>query len=168
MAEPINEQIVEDIVTAVNTVTMANDYKQDLAAKRPIRGNLEAESSAGNGTILVIQDSPEPPEKPYTEGNPPAQHWILPVYLAAYILAPDPDRSGAAAADSDPIDTRINRAEADLIKAIMADPTRGGLATDTKIAAAERFNDDANFTGVVLTLNVLYAVKETDPYTAAA
>ena len=162
MAEPIIEQIVQEIVDRVNEVTTANGFQYDLDAARPTRHEIVSIElgeyvAPKDGVVLVVQDNPELAEGGELSGSPARLDWILPVNLVAFCI--ESDRA------TTPIDRRLNRIRSDLEKKMREDPTRGGLAYDTRIQAPRQFPQSAQQTGIVVIIDVYYRTSEDDPYT---
>ena len=157
---PIVEQIIQNVVTVVDGVTVANGYNQNLDAVRPLRLDLDDVGPAVNGKVVVVHDDPAVDEEHSNAGNPARQAWKLMVTLIAYVL-PSDDSATA-------IDTLINRVRADLEKALQVDPTRGGLAVWTMPAGSQKFVlEGGGVTGVAVFADVLYRTPIGDPYTNA-
>lgn len=160
MADPIIELIVQDMVGAVNAVTLAAGYNQDLTAVRPKRQDLTDEGPAGDGTVVITHADPEPDLEHSNAGFPERQAWRLNVTLVAYVI-PSDDSTAA-------LDTLINRVRADLERALLRDPTRGGLAVWTRPAGSQKFiAEGGSATGVAVFADVLYRTPIDDPYTSA-
>ena len=158
MSEPVKELIVQDVVDAINAITTANGFQQTLVAQRPIRGNMDAEKNAQNGTVLVIQGDEEENDAYSPEGNPKGQGWTMPIYLEVFIVAEHGDTTT-------PLDKLANRAEADIIKKLSEDRHRGGHAQDTLFTPTERRTDGPDATGLLMRIDTIYATSEQDPYT---
>ena len=147
---PIVELIAQDLLATVNGVTEANGYLQTLTAVRPKRVNAEADIT-GDLCVLIEQDDPE---QVGVNGN--VQEWRQTFAVQAFVI--DSDAATVA------IDTRINFVLADLLKAIMADHTRGGYAIRQEIGDIDRFIY-AGYSGVAVSLEVHYRTTYGDPYT---
>jgi hypothetical protein len=157
MSEPVIELIVQDVVDRIAEITTANGYHQTLVARRPIRGNLEGLENPENGVVLVIQGDPEENEDISVEGNPKAKGWTQPIYLQCFVIAAHDDTTT-------PLDKLVNRVEADVVKKLLADRTRGGHAIDTIPRASDRYTDGPQATGVLMQFDVIYRTDEDDPY----
>ncbi len=157
MADPVVEHIAENVKAAINAVTIANGFNQDLTATRPTRLGFADGEGQKDLTVLVVQEDPDEDEESSTEGNPPALAWIQPFWLIAYVL--DSDSS------TDAIDTRKNRVRSDIEKKLAEDRTRGGNAWDTRIRAPESFVLGPAASGIIVIVDVLYKTSEDDPYT---
>lgn len=157
-AEAIAEQILEEVVVTVNSITVANGYNQELRASRPTRLDLDKEAPADNGTVVVMCGDPEPDPEHSNAGYPQRQAWLLTLVLLAYVIPSDSDKT--------PIDTLISRVRADIEKALQVDPTRGGLAIWTRPAGSQKFIQEGA-AGVAVLAEVLYRTPINDPYTNA-
>jgi len=145
MSQPIIEQIAVAIADLVDGIT-------GLTALRPKRVFF-LDDVTGDGTVVVTQDQPEKGESTlYT------QDWLQPFSLTA--LLTDSDTA------TDSIDTRLNAIRSDLEKALLADPTLGGLAIDTVVEPPTYFNAE-DLTGVEVKITVHYRTQYDDPYAQA-
>ncbi|GAH27893.1 unnamed protein product, partial [marine sediment metagenome] len=159
MAEPIIEQIVEEIADRVNEITKAAGFQYDLAAARPTRHQVVdiaegAFVAPKDGVTMIVQDDPELAGDEELAGSPAKLEWILPVHLM--IFAIESDKSTV------PIDRRLNRMRSDAEKKLREDPTRGGLAVDTRIRPPYAFPQSATQTGVVVVVHVHFRTSEDD------
>jgi len=151
MAESIIEQIAVNIAETVDAITTAAGYQQDLVAVRPKR--IQDIDLAADGAAYIEQGLEEPDDSQVTGTYTAEQTFMLTVAVI------DSDRA------EDSIDTRINRAVADIQKAMLIDPWRNSLAIDTKWGPVQRFSDGESMTGAVVEIIVKYRVSESDPYT---
>ena len=152
MSEPIIEQIAEHIKTTVAGVTVGAGYHQTLSPIRPRRSDY-ADVSPADGNVLIWQENDSPADAAALTTTQFAQEFML----ICVVLDSD--------SETDSIDTRINRVKSDLRKALMADPTRGGLAIDTAIGASQKIDDGEGLSGIAVTVIVTYRTDLTDPYT---
>ena len=150
MSTPIIEYIAENIKTAVNAVTVAAGFNQDLIAVRPKR--IDFATGWDDLTVLINQVESEE-----LEAGCFTKQWRQFFLLAAIIIDSD------EAIDS--IDTRQNQVRADLEKKLTEAPTRGGYAIDTAIRESTPFDDDEGVTGIAMRISVDYRTKDNDPYT---
>ena len=155
MSEPVIERIVQEVKARLAEITTANGYQQDLTPVRPIRGNFEAEENPENGKVLLVQGDAEEHE---TEIEL-ARRWVQPLWLECFVIATHDDTTT-------PLDTLVNRVEADIVKKLAADRTRGGLAIDTIVRPGERRTDGPDATGILIRVDVDYLTSWGDPYTA--
>lgn len=160
MSEPIVENIAAALFTRLESVTEANGYQQTLSAVRP-KSTL-GDIAPTHLRAVLLQDDPSPASESDVPGAPFAQAWWQPFVICIYVRPSD--------GDSIPIDTRINRVWADVVKAITAPTawhTFGAGAINARIDPPERFDhDDGAHEGVMIVVSVLYRTSETDPYTA--
>jgi len=161
MAEPIIERIVEEIAARIDEITAAAGFHYDLEAVRPTRHEIVSVAEGAyvapkDGTTMVIQDDPELAEGEELAGSPAKLEWILPVHLMIFAIESDDSRI--------PIDRRLNRMRSDVEKKLREDPTRGGLAVDTRIRSPYEFPQSAQQTGVVCVVNIHFRTSEDDPY----
>ena len=164
MAEPIIERIVEEIAARIDEITAAAGFHYDLEAVRPTRHEIVSVTEGAyvapkDGTTMVIQDDPELVDGEEQAGSPALLEWRLPVHLAVWAIESDESKT--------PIDRRLNRMRSDVEKKLREDPTRGGLAVDTRIGAPYEFPQSAEQTGIVVVIYVHYRTSEDDPYTQA-
>jgi len=159
MSDPVLELIAENIKTEVAEITVANGFNQNLTPKRPTRSGWEDDEPATNGKVLIIQEDPDEDEENAAAGNNPMKAWVQPFTLVAFVIASD--------ANSDPIDTLVNRVKADIEKKLCEDPTRGGNAWDTRIRAGGKIYKDGQYSGWAVVVDVHYRTREDDPYTKA-
>lgn len=156
---PVDELIAQNIATAISEITVANSYNYDLTAARPTRIGFDGMKKHKDLTVLIVQDDADADESKASEGNPPMLAWRQPFMLIAYVIESD--------ASTDPIDQRINRVRADIIKKLMDDVTRGGYAHNTTFVGSQVFASSPGVSGVVLYVDIEYRVRSNDPYTQA-
>lgn len=158
---PIIEQVVQAVVDRVAMVTTANGYQTTIASvNRPVwAGDFKGDHLAA----YVIQGEPAPDDTPdmpngRCEGNPPLIQWFFPIAILISVRQSETDTA--------PIHTAINVARADVEKALMTDPTFGGLCLGhTKIGAPEDFADSAGaYAGVSVMLETYFRTSEFNPY----
>ncbi len=154
MSTPIIEYITIDIETAINAITTANGFNQDLTAIRPKRNDFK-DIIPKDLTVLIKQADEEEAESEIIN----IKKWLQPFVIMAIVI--DSDDATAS------IDTRINQVRADIQKKLMEDYTRGGYATDTIILPSAEFEGEKGFTGIAVNIAVKYRVNFDDPYTKA-
>lgn len=152
MTIPIIENIAVDIEAAINAITTAAGFNQDLVAVRPRRTDF-GDITPENGKVLIYQGDPEESE---SEGLM-TEDWTQPFALMAIVL----DSDGASTS----IDTRLNQVAADIQKKVREDRTRGGNAYDTLLKPTAKFDDGRGFSGITVVIEVKYRVQQSDPYT---
>jgi len=154
MSLPIVEQIAEEIKATVETVTIANGYELDIGdVVRPTRTGITA--TPDNYGVILLQLDPARGDLD-NPGNPPALSWRQPFALDLCVRPSDTVTT--------PIDRLINIFSAEVVKAIMADVTRGGLAIDTHLDELQFMRaSDGTYEGVTMFIEVIYRVAENDP-----
>jgi len=150
MSKPITEYIAENIETAINAITEANGFNQDLTAVRRKRIDFK-DITPKDGLVAIMQAGDEKPEQPVS-----AADWIQKFFLAAFVI--DSDKA------SDSIETRWAKVRDDIRKKLNEDIRRGDYALDTIHIAAMPLDDD-EFTGILMELDVYYRTQFADPYT---
>jgi hypothetical protein len=160
MALPILEQIIDHLAATIATVTTGNGYTVTVSAVyRPATLGDFGRTPPGDYVVQIIQDDPqEDPEIGYSS-NPPRVGWSQPVQLDLLYRPSD----GA----TESLQQRLNIFEAAVIKAIMTDPTRGGLAIDSANAPGKWWVDPAlGICSKTIVHTIRYRHKENDPTTA--
>jgi len=152
MSTPVLEQIASNIETSVNEITEANGYSQDLTAVRPRRNDYK-DVSPDDLTVLIFQGDEE-----IVETAPiGVAEYRQPFMLFALVIDSDSETAS--------MDTRRNQVRADIIKKLMTDTSRGGLAIDTLVEPSRMFDDEDGFAGIAVNFSVFYRTKPDDPYT---
>lgn len=157
MADPIIEQILQEVEARIAEITTVNGFNQDLNPVRLIRGDNDELSGLGNGDVVLLMLDVTPNEELSSHGNVGLMAWDMTVALAAFVVASDSSTTA--------IDTLINQVRADIEKKLMADPQRGDLAIDTIPAGASPWTDPAGRTGIDVYMIVQFRTSLDDPYT---
>lgn len=152
MKYPTIELITRNVLTTLQAVRRPA-YNVDLLPTRKIKRGVVPDDM----TCFVVQESPD---KVGDDGESEAlgligfrQHYTFETWI---INSENSEQ---------PIDERINLARSDIEKALMADPTRGGLAIDTTIETPELFDDvKGAFAGIRVRASVYYRTLIDDPY----
>lgn len=156
MANPIIEQIAQDIVSTLQTVTTANGYQQSVNEVTRERQSDHDDWTAENHDIRVVQGNSQRVEAEATLMNT----WLTPFLCMAFV---SPQKDNAT-----PLDTLKSRFAADISKALMADPQRSNLALNTEVAAWMQFEtDEQAYQGITVVLEVTHRTLETDPYSSS-
>ena len=152
MADPIIVTIADELATTIAAAPgVSSVYRATAADGFGRAGQI-------NGTVEMVMDDEarRPDEDKF--GNPPRLCFDQPFDLFMHI------RQSDKAASPEPIQNLAKILESEIIKAIFADPQRGGLALDTNIVGGEWFTlDAASAIGKILTVTVTYRVKENNP-----
>lgn len=119
MAEAIVEQILAQWETTLNTISTGNGYQHDPDKVQRWRAKNMSQDEM---VILEIKQGTVSAAELQVAGTE-LRTVIIQTFLK---IRHDPDT------DSLSSDTVMNRLEQDLYKAVMADPTRGGLAETTR------------------------------------
>jgi hypothetical protein len=154
--EPLVEQIAAALVAVLAAITVAAGYRTTVSGVvRPRR--LEDHAAADSG-IALMQDDPEE-DGELESGAGGLKMWLQPFRIHCFLQISD--------ADTTALDTRLNRFRSDVEKAIRANPTLGGLATDAIVRPPESwiFKPNRSFEGVTVNVEIHYRTLENDPYT---
>ncbi len=153
MSSPIVEQIAVDLAETLEGITAAAGYAVTVSEViRPRRTGVEA-SPANYGIILLQGDEDAVDGAAVT--NPPARQWRQLFQMDLYLRISD--------ASDTPIDTLCNLFACEVERAVLADPTRGGLAIDTQRMARLFREPSDTYDGPTLIWAVTYRVRENDP-----
>lgn len=160
MPLPILTQIMTNLAAAIATVTTGNGYAVTVAAvHQPATVADFGRTPPGDYIVQLVQEDPEIAEEASYNGNPPRVGWRQPVSMDL-IYRPSDAATGS-------LQAALNLFEAEVIKAIMADTTRGGLAIDTQLSPPRWWTDPSEGTvGKTLMIVITYRHKENDPTTA--
>lgn len=151
MSTPITEYIAENIKTAINAITIAGGFNQNLTAIRKKRVDFLREVP-DDGKVSIMQAEDENLINPAG-----CARWSQKFLITAIVL--DSDKA------TDSIETRTSKVRDDIRKKLTEDTTRGGYADDTLVGPAVPLPDGESFTGIDLEFNVHYTTKFDDPYT---
>ncbi len=149
---PILEQIILDIVSNLNQVTVANGFQTDVTAARP---NPGIGNAIADGLAIVSLGSA-------TAEDPPsqAQQWRQEILIDCCVKQSE--------TSSTTIDTRRVTMLADVAEALLATYTRGGLAVDTVQTQAifSPIDYDAHIGFVTAVFEVVYRTAYGNGYDA--
>lgn len=148
MNPPLAEQIAENVADALNLVKIDGGYSVDLTAVRRSRRG----ETPSHGLCVIHQGAQT------LESNPShlIQQWKVEFILEIYVIQSEK-------AVDEPIDKQVNLIAADVIRALMADPQRGGVAHDTLAESISPLIEGENgYSGFVMTFSVQFANLETD------
>ncbi len=120
MPEPIIEQAIAAIAASVAKVTAANGYDTDL--QRVLRMNKDPYAESLDRYACVVRDTAHPRNKRFGGPNLTDQEARVQVYCYICLSSEDTDA-----------DKHLNRAEADIVKAIRADHVPGESAIFDRI-----------------------------------
>lgn len=149
MSTPITESIAENIKTAINAITITNEFNQDLTAMRKQWVDFD-EVASESGRVLIMMDTEEKPDQ-----SAGAAEWIQNYRLLAIVAETNPDNS---------IELKMQQARDDIRKKLMEDYTRDSNAADTILGpATPRYG--ARITAIEIEIGVRYRTQQDDPYT---
>jgi len=154
MSTPIVESIGSFIESAIGDITEENDFNYTLTPTRRKRQFLMSEAYK-DLTAYIFQGESERNGKVI---NANAPRVIIQEYFI-WVCCLQSDTSNEV------IDTKLNVVRSDIEKKLCEDPTCGGFAKHLDIISAEP--TDEPDTGVLLVVDVHYAVVWRDPYTKA-
>jgi hypothetical protein len=160
---PVVERIAQAIEAALKGIKTARGYRLDVQdVLRPRR--FDEDWSPKDLTIVLLQGNAEPNENFSLVGNPPIVAWDQ-SFLLDLIVVPQ-EAAGT------PLDERLNLFDAEVVRAVMADPqwadpqgtclTR--LACDTRLGGIQMWREAH---GATRTVHVIYRTPENDPYQRA-
>ena len=152
MTETIREQVLSDIKTSLEELTIANGYNFDFTPETVQRWSMYG-NSAVNLPLIVITAGDEE-EKPLSGNH---EECRLTVYIDAFYVHNEDDQTAT--------DTYINRLQGDIKKRILEDETRSGTALNTSIVGSSTFEtvDGQAYAGIMIELLVTYRHKRDNP-----
>lgn len=161
MSNSIAEQIVLEVVSRLEQITIANSYAFDVAdVSRVQRDGSQWTPKNYSVAVKEVTDS-RIPELDH-EGNPPAVAWQLVLEIGGFIRLAD--RTGTTQ------QTKLNNFAASIRKAITNSATWmefGSLAVDADFGETQLTESDTGeYSLAIVPLLVVYRVDETDPFTA--
>ncbi len=146
----VRESILQNLKTALETISTANGYHNDIA-------NVQRWRQSGNSLLavpcIVINAGPEEKEpipNPFTTCK-------FTVYLDVWMRQDSSDPQAT--------DTLLNSLLGDVEKALIQDITRAGNAKDTNIKSNVLFEtlEGQPQTGIIIELEIIYQHKQDDP-----
>lgn len=149
----VRENILSNIKTTLETITIANGYANTIASVQrwDKRGNVLRQVPC-----IVVNAGQE--EKQMSPN--PLFTCRLSVYLDLWIRQDE--------SDAQPTDTLLSSLLGDIEKALMVDNTRGGYAIETNIKSNVPFEtvEGQPHAGLTIELEILYQHKQSDPSVA--
>ena len=154
---PLSERIARNLVDTVKGINTAAGYHNTVSA---VERRKQFGRHSGDRLIVLFQGDAERDETVEPTTNTAPVQWKHPFAFDCYVVEPE----GGA-----PVDLRINTIRADVEKAVMVDPHRGGLAIDTAVGDPQIFTDEegGQIAGVTVTVVVKYRTRLNDPNTQA-
>jgi hypothetical protein len=147
---PLVELIADDLVTTLRGISTASGYHNDVGAV--IRRSQFGQRDGDNFVVVAQGESERDFDAPHNN----CARWSQSFWVDWYVV----EQEGG-----DAIDTRINKARADVEKIVMVDPNRGGYAIDTIPMGVVLMPDEqgGGIAGVSVVLKVSYQNYLTDP-----
>lgn len=157
MADPLIEDIEEELETILAGVTVDNGYQFDITALRPTFRNKYDPADS----LAVLQwDNAEPNEGISAPGNPAIKGWTG-VWTVDLIVAADES-------STTPYFKRIHQMRADVEKAIAVGLAEGSalnaLIETWEIQGAQTFTLNSGASGVRVAIALGFRHSENDPY----
>ena len=168
MALPILQNIANVLLARLKLITIANGYQFEADDVSMVSRDLN-DWQPGPRKILIDQKEETEVEELSYPGNPPAIAWNVTFEIWGFASSLDyPAGEIGIGADS----TTENQMIAAIKKAVVAGDSTGwmnfgGDAINAHFTSS-RPNDSQGHNGVLVSLDVLYRIRETDPYTASA
>lgn len=156
MADTIKERIVQAVESALKAIVAGAVYKRSVEeVVRPRR--FGDRYNPRDRCIGLIQDTcSRAAELDRLNGQ---IGWRMTLQIDYIIRVSD-----NPAETDPPMDAVLNEAEADVQKALTADPQWGGLAIDSDLGDVEYPDASGGMTGLTQALIVDFRVARTDPY----
>ena len=151
---PVRTSIIGNLKTALAGITVAGGY---LTTVRAVLEGLQPQGEQPSPFVLVWQPEPET----YVEISSSKVERTLALEVSGVLECQEGAGSGPRA--------EAEKLLADMEKAILADRTRGGYATDTQLTRNQVFDAEPGLPWVQVSLGVRikYRTNRTDPFTAS-
>lgn len=150
---PVQEQIVDDVISALETITTGNGYHQTLNQVHRVKDAIEPYVDAPMVDVLISGETNQDEE---INGSYGITTRDLELSLWAYVK------------DMNDPDQELSYIQADVEKALLADVHRGQLAQNTIVNQVSRIylnRNDNDYTGAIsIRVTVRYQHRLTDPY----
>jgi len=166
MSTPVPERLANELVSRLETITVANGYPFNVAGV--VRGNRDGTTvQYTHQSIRVDQGNKQRVEQMDCPGNPPALCWSQPFGIRCYTRNSNkPDDPQDPEAEM-PHVTNTNEMIDAAVQAITAADnwhTMGDINFDTRLDAVDLFDaDNGEYNGQMLVVTCLYRVSENDP-----
>jgi len=151
---PVAEQIGAFLERAIAGITVASGYNYTLTATRAKRFLLTDQPLA-DLAAYILQGGSEQDKAPVNPATGREPRVVRQKYFIWIVILQSDDAAEC-------IDTKLNQVCADVIKKLCEDPRCGNYAKFLDIVATEA--TDVPETGILITIEVLYAVQWADPY----
>lgn len=156
-SDSLKEQITAATVATLATICPNNGYATDgVEVSRPRRtGEKFAPKDKG---ILVLQGSCSRRRELDVLSSPAMIGWELEISCDLVLRVSEQS--------DEPMDRLLNEFEADVMKALAADPKLGGLAVTSELGDSEYPPASAGLEGVTVWFHVFFRTRRTDPRAA--
>lgn len=153
MADSIREQVIKNLVAAIKTVKTANGYINNIPDANVERGKTTPVDYSQVPAVFLFESDEEIIDREYGS-SVRAEHELM-VDLEIWQKN-----------ENDLLPEAINQIEAEVIKAIMADQTLGGLAitVEKKGSTAFFIEGEKVLGGRIMTIGIRYICREIDPF----
>lgn len=153
MPKPISEQIIVDVENALRSITILAGYRFDADVER-----VEPESPAAERDSAVLMMPSSPTVRGDAVSNQSDVDWQLDFEIVATRIKSENDAT--------PMESLLHDSFSDIIRAVMHDGTRGGLAIDTTLTGAEILDPGpgAVVGYVIVRFGVWYRTLRNNPY----
>ena len=150
MTLTVREQILANLQTTLEGISVDNGYDNDFSN---VQRWLQAGNSYSNTPYIIIEAG----EEEYNSAPNPLRSCKMAVYLEVGTVQSSDDTGST--------DTLINSLLGDILKSVVVDITRGGIAKETNVLGAVPFEGTQGqpFVGVMVTLEIMYRYLFTDP-----
>lgn len=152
MPTSVRESIIANIVTALGSVTTANGYSNTLAS---VQRFMQTGLAVATVPTAVVNWDDE------RKSNGPVERAMCTLGVSVDVWAVHDQEavSGSTA-------TLVDSLAADVEKAVMTDPTRGGYARECEVVSVTPFRlaEGQPFVGATVSLTITYAHDLADPY----
>ena len=152
MADTIRELIQKNIDTTLKGIKTSAGYNNDFVS---VQRYMQKKNSFARMPMIIHSAGDES----VASGPHPWNTLTLPVIIAIYFRYSE-------ITDGRSVDEVINSYLGDVVKALMADITRGGNAERTEVTSIPIFENDEkeSLTGVFIEIEVTYYHQATNPY----
>jgi hypothetical protein len=153
----VRENIMLDIVAALKAITTDNGFDNDLSN---VFRYSDPSATLNDPPVVLVKAGAEDDK----DETMPLTSCNMEIYLLVYIRVDDASDDNPSPAP----DITLNSILGDIKKKLVQDCGRGGNAVDTKFTRIETFESikgQSEF-GLIITMEVEYRHKETDPKTA--
>ena len=165
MADPVNQDIIDEIVSRLGNITTGNGY--EFTAGTVAVGDRDVDEFRPTPKCIFVEQEQEIPNNDwFCPGNPPRVAFDLPVLIHGFSDRVDRDESVSNVTD---VSTTENQMAAAIRKAIVNNDAGGwhlfdGKAKTARLETFAKFNEPG-WSGATVMVTVTYRVQETDPFT---